>query len=233
MTVFRGDGARAGPAGRRRALAPAENRLSLRLIAEPAAPSVVRGRIRSWLEGHGWPEDAIDDVVLAVHEAVANVVDHAYPPGATGKVAISASVLPDGRRRRRARVVVKDGGNWRPPPADPGYRGRGLQMVRGCMDVVDIHPGTDGRNGTKLTMLTAAVGTTPADAGRHPRLRRLHHDLLDGVHRAQQRTLILACAARRLVDRVHRRLTGWGVGPGRQPLRREDGTHRVRYVRMP
>jgi serine/threonine-protein kinase RsbW len=232
VTVFRGDGARAGPAGRRRALAATGKNLSLRLVAEAAAPSVVRGRVRRWLEGHGWPEDAIDDVVLAVHEAVANVVDHAYPPGARGEVAISASLLSDGPHRRRVHVVVKDRGRWRPPPADPGYRGRGLQMVRGCMDVVDILPGTDGRHGTKLTMLSAAVGTTPAEVGSHPRLRRLHHDLLDGVHRAQQRTRILACAARRLLGTVHR-LTGWGLGPGAPPLRRENGTHHVQYVRTP
>ena len=136
----------------------------MHLLAEPTAPSAVRARFRKWLNGHGWPDDAVDDVILAVHEAVANVIDHAYPAGYTGDVAVTATLLADSARRR-VRVVVRDRGRWRSPPADPGNRGRGLQMVRSCMEDVEILPGTHSRDGTEITMLSASV-TPAAGAGR-------------------------------------------------------------------
>lgn len=136
----------------------------MHLLAEPTTPPVVRARFRAWLEGHGWPADAVDDVILAVHEVVANVIDHAYPAGDTGDLAVTATLLADGGRRR-VRIVVRDRGRWRSPPVDPGYRGRGLQMVRSCMEDVEILPGIRSRDGTEITMLSASV--TPAvGAGR-------------------------------------------------------------------
>jgi hypothetical protein len=59
------------------------------LIADRDAAPRVRRALRCWLCERGWPPDEGDDVVLAVDEAVTNVVAHAYPDGATG----SASVL--------------------------------------------------------------------------------------------------------------------------------------------
>jgi serine/threonine-protein kinase RsbW len=137
----------------------------MHLPAEPTTPSVVRARFRKWLEGHGWPADAVDDVILAVHEAVANVIDHAYPAGYTGDVALTATLLADGRGRQRVRIVVRDRGRWRTPPTDPGYRGRGLQMVRSCMEDLEILPGIHSRDGTEITMLSASVAPA-ARAGR-------------------------------------------------------------------
>jgi anti-anti-sigma factor len=41
-------------------------------------------------------------------------------------------------------LVVRDRGRWRPPPADPGFRGRGLSIVRALMHAVDVDEGADG-----------------------------------------------------------------------------------------
>jgi serine/threonine-protein kinase RsbW len=166
VTVYAGDdGARSGRTGRREgAAASVVETLTVHLLAEPTTPSVVRARFRKWLEGHGWPADAVDDVILAVHEAVANVIDHAYPAEYTGDVAVIATLLADGGQRR-VRIIVRDRGRWRSPPTDSGYRGRGLQMVRTCMDDVEVLPGMNSRGGTEITMLSASV--TPAGgAGR-------------------------------------------------------------------
>jgi serine/threonine-protein kinase RsbW len=167
VTVYAGDdGARSGRAGRRAGAAGSVvDTLTVHLLAEPTTPSVVRARSRKWLEGHGWPADGVDDVILAVHEAVANVIDHAYPAGYTGDVAVIATLLADGGQRR-VQVVIRDRGRWRSPPADPGCRGRGLQMVRSCMEDVEILPGTNSRDGTEITMLSASVAPT-AGAGRN------------------------------------------------------------------
>jgi serine/threonine-protein kinase RsbW len=166
VTVHAGDdGARSGQTVRWAGpAAPVVDKLTMHLFAEPTTPPVVRARIRKWLEGHGWPADAVDDVVLAVHEAVANVIDHAYPAGLMGDVAVTATLLADGGHRR-VRIVVRDRGRWRSPPTDPGYRGRGLQMVRSCMEDVEILPGMHSRDGTEITMVSISV-TPAAGVGR-------------------------------------------------------------------
>jgi anti-sigma regulatory factor (Ser/Thr protein kinase) len=68
-----------------------------------------------------------------VDEAIANVVDHAYPqfedPGDVA-VAIEMGQHPNGRECIVA--SVSDRGRWRPPPSDPGYRGRGLPLMKCC-----------------------------------------------------------------------------------------------------
>ena len=41
-------------------------------------------------------------------------------------------------------IVVRDRGDWRPPPVDPGFRGRGLVMIRSMSSWAEIEPGPDG-----------------------------------------------------------------------------------------
>ena len=42
------------------------------------------------------------------------------------------------------RVEVQDFGRWRPPPADPGYRGRGLAVIHNLADEVALEVGESG-----------------------------------------------------------------------------------------
>ncbi|MCA1836494.1 MAG: ATP-binding protein [Actinobacteria bacterium] len=48
------------------------------MVAQPAALSSIRERLRQWLMTHRWPDAEIEDLVLAVSKAASNVVDHAY-----------------------------------------------------------------------------------------------------------------------------------------------------------
>lgn len=114
----------------------------VRLLGVPASASIVRERLRAWLDGFGWPEDEVDDVVLAVHEAVSNSVEHGYGGREPGEVEVTGarSVDDDGQR---VRLLVRDDGRWR-PPGDPGYRGRGIAVMRGCVAQVQVRPGDDG-----------------------------------------------------------------------------------------
>jgi hypothetical protein len=57
----------------------------------------------------------------------------------------------------RVVVTVADRGRWRPLPSDPGYRGRGLRMMRGWMDSVIIQPAAAG---TTVIMTHAATLNT-------------------------------------------------------------------------
>lgn len=127
-------------------------RLRIRLLGVPAAASVIRGRLRRWLDELGWPEHELDDVVLAVHEAVTNSVEHGYSGIDAGDVEVVGTRVVDGGSQR-ARIVVRDDGRWRPPRA-PGFRGRGLRVMRGCMAEVEVRPGTEG---TEVEMLSVPV----------------------------------------------------------------------------
>jgi anti-anti-sigma factor len=102
--------------------------------------AVVREAMRSWLAGAGVDAGDSEIVVLAAGELCANAVEHAYPAGSDAAVEISLAREPGGELA----LVVRDRGRWRPPPADPGNRGRGLGIVRALMHAVDIDEGSDG-----------------------------------------------------------------------------------------
>jgi serine/threonine-protein kinase RsbW len=132
----------------------------MRLLAVPAAASLVRERLRGWLGALGWGEADLDDVVLAVHEAVTNSIEHGYAGAEPGEVEVVGARLVEGAVQR-ARFTVRDDGRWR-PPRDPGYRGRGVTVMRGCMAEVTIRPG-DG--GTEVEMVSRPV---PVHRSRTP-----------------------------------------------------------------
>jgi anti-sigma regulatory factor (Ser/Thr protein kinase) len=143
-----------GPADRR-----GDHQLLIALPARPTSPRTIRRRLRGWLDGWGWPGDELDDIVMAVDEAVANVVDHAYrlhpAPGDVRVYAwITALTLA-----RRVTISVTDRGRWRPVPARPGYRGRGLLMMSTCMAAVHIE---HNAGGTAVTL-----SSRPVSGGDH------------------------------------------------------------------
>ncbi|HEY2203983.1 MAG TPA: ATP-binding protein [Pseudonocardia sp.] len=122
------------------------------LTADAGAPAAVRRALSAWLCELECPLEQRDDLVLAVHEAVANVVDHAYRDApAPGSVVIGSEFSQDRDGSRWVTVTVTDRGVWRPVPEDNGYRGRGLQMIGALTDWRWIEPGTDG---TRVTMVS-------------------------------------------------------------------------------
>jgi anti-sigma regulatory factor (Ser/Thr protein kinase) len=111
------------------------------VAGDPAAASLVRGRLRRWLADAGWPREDADNLVIAVSEAVSNSVEHAYRgTRRPGLITVEVGERRDGR----VVVTVTDRGRWRPVPDDPGHRGRGIAMMRAVTDQVDIDHGADG-----------------------------------------------------------------------------------------
>jgi anti-sigma regulatory factor (Ser/Thr protein kinase) len=109
-------------------------RLRLRCPARLSELRVVRMCVRRWAHDHGLPEDVLGDLQLALGEAVANGIEHAYD-GELARRASDATVEVELELRTLdgAPVVaacVSDRGRWRPIPASPGYRGRGLALIR-------------------------------------------------------------------------------------------------------
>ncbi|MFC5061814.1 ATP-binding protein [Actinomycetospora atypica] len=105
----------------------ADDRLGVRarMGAEPSAVRTLRRRVRSWLEEIGADEEAAESILLVVDEAVTNAVEHACP----GKKCDVELVVGSRACGRGLAVMVADTGEWQ-PPGDPGFRGRGLGMIR-------------------------------------------------------------------------------------------------------
>ncbi|MFI5593165.1 ATP-binding protein [Amycolatopsis sp. NPDC051758] len=109
--------------------------LRLVLAADWISPSVARSRLRDWLEAHRWPEDEVDDLVLAVSEAVSNSIEHGYgvPVDSAllphpGQIEVTASVKQSAVGARHIELTIRDAGTWREPGQGP--RGYGLDLMR-------------------------------------------------------------------------------------------------------
>jgi serine/threonine-protein kinase RsbW len=114
------------------------------LPADAKAPSTVRRHFRRWLAALDWPRLAVDDLLLAVSEAVSNAVEHAYPPHRRGQVTVEAACVDRADRGRQVVVTVRDHGAWRPPPAWHENRRRGLPLMHACAESVEIDGGPTG-----------------------------------------------------------------------------------------
>ncbi|HWC84345.1 MAG TPA: ATP-binding protein [Pseudonocardiaceae bacterium] len=99
--------------------------LRMSVPAEFVPLRTARRRLAGWARTVGLAGRDVDSVVLAAYEALANAAEHAYP-GTEGVIDLHAEV--DGEQ---VKITVADQGRWRPPPADPGNRGRGLLLIRG------------------------------------------------------------------------------------------------------
>ena len=139
----------------------------MEIPAEPGRLSTLRRGLESWLTELGVGEADIASIEIAVLEAATNSVEHAYV-GATGTVRVEGTL--DGRGRVCMSVIAE--GRWRPAPADPGRRGRGLMMMRGCMDTVEIDDTAEGtalmldRTLRREPVVSPATTSTAAGATR-------------------------------------------------------------------
>jgi anti-anti-sigma factor len=200
--------------------------LRLLLPAEPQVVATLRRTVRQWATRSGASDEEADDLVLAVGEAVTNVVEHAYTSTA-GQVEVEASI-----RQGLARIVVRDRGQWRPSRPDEG--GRGLLLMRGLVENVDV---VSGPGGTEIR-LSRRVGRAPVNTGpvsspaprplTESRLRvvvtqliedidlgnsaRLYRELLDGMSQ-EAVGLVVDLSEIRHIDsagiRMLHKLAGW------------------------
>ena len=118
--------------------------LAERLPADPRRLPAVRRRLGAWSAQAALSDDTTADLQLMLSEAATNSVEHAYRDGPPGEFRYSVRRRDDGA----IRVEVQDFGRWRPPPADPGYRGRGLAVIHNLADEVMLEV---GESGTRVT----------------------------------------------------------------------------------
>src|SRR4051794_31700565 len=89
---------------------PGQSRRLLRLVlpADPVVISVARDQVRRWLAGLSWPSGPLEDIVLAVSEAVTNAIEHAYLDQPPGMVEVRGGVEPTSGGQRRVTIIVRD-----------------------------------------------------------------------------------------------------------------------------
>lgn len=86
----------------------------------------LRADVRSWLDRHDVGEAIRHDVLLAIGEACANAVEHAYVD-ASGVGSIEICLEIEGADLT---AEISDHGSWRDPGAAGGNRGRGTGIMR-------------------------------------------------------------------------------------------------------
>lgn len=116
-------------------------------LAENVAP--LRHAVVDLAEKCGADEEVRTDLALAVGEACANVVVHAYPPGDVGPLILHAEV----RDSEISVSVVDQGQGMTPRPDSPGL-GLGLPLIANLSDKLEIRDGPSGV-GTDLSMVFA------------------------------------------------------------------------------
>jgi serine phosphatase RsbU (regulator of sigma subunit)/anti-sigma regulatory factor (Ser/Thr protein kinase) len=104
--------------------------LEVEVPAEPAQLATARHLIRRWVEANDGTDDDCAAFAIALSEACANSIEHAYGP-VNATIDLRASLL-----NGIATVTIQDHGEWREPRG--GNRGRGIPIMREFMDDVSI-----------------------------------------------------------------------------------------------
>lgn len=123
--------------------------LRLRVPAIEDSLPVVRQVLRALADTIAAESEELEDAELALTEACANAVEHAYPDS---EGVVEITLFP---REHEMLVSVRDFGRGMPPAGHepPGRRGHGLVMIEGIARAVEI----SGGDGTEIAM-TLHVG---------------------------------------------------------------------------
>ena len=138
--------------------------MELALTAQAENIAVVRYALGGLGEAFAVPEPKLSDIRLAVTEACANVVVHAYPDGHHGPMEVIASKDED-----TLTVLVRDWGRGiEPRPDSPGL-GLGLSLIAALADSVQlVHEDiehTEVRMTFSLTDSQTSIPALPGTSG--------------------------------------------------------------------
>lgn len=115
--------------------------------AVPGCVAQIRRDVVEFATGAGVPNPPLNNLRLAVSEAVTNAVVHGYPDShSDGNVTVHAEV-----RDRQICVLVTDGGVGMAPRLDSPGLGLGMPLIATLADQLDVRAGTTG--GTQIQMM--------------------------------------------------------------------------------
>jgi serine phosphatase RsbU (regulator of sigma subunit)/anti-sigma regulatory factor (Ser/Thr protein kinase) len=143
-------------------LRPSVGPLEVTVDARPEQLRRVRRALAAWLDALDLDDEDVTALELAVGEAAANAVEHAYRDRAPGPVEVRVGLDPTGD----CAVVVRDAGTWARPATDPAFRGRGLHLVRSLTDRADVDTAPDGTTVTFARRLRRRPTVPSGGVGR-------------------------------------------------------------------
>lgn len=126
--------------------------LELTVPAKAENVSVVRHVLGALGDALAVEGEILHDVRLAVSEACANVVVHAYAES-EGLLEVSARPTPD----RTLEIVVRDHGRGMGPRADSPGLGVGLPLIAALTSALEIGTGLDGATEVRMTFALDAT----------------------------------------------------------------------------
>ena len=124
--------------------------------ADPEQLVLIRRELAGWLAPLALTETETADVVLAVDEAAANAVRHAYGPDESGVVELTLWTEPG-----TLSIEIVDHGSWRPPADEPTEGGRGIPLMSTMSESVLIHYDDRGSRVLLRQRLNAAATPEP------------------------------------------------------------------------
>jgi anti-sigma regulatory factor (Ser/Thr protein kinase) len=113
--------------------------------AYPRYLAALRAEVRRWLAPLALPGHAGHDLLLAVHEAASNCVEHAY----TSATVDGTVELTFWTETHSVCVEIVDHGAWRTPTGELSGGGRGIEIMRRLIPMVLIHC---DRRGTRVLL---------------------------------------------------------------------------------
>lgn len=128
--------------------------MELALAARAENIAIVRHALGGLGEAFAVPEPKLSDIRLAVTEACANVVVHAYPDGDVGPMEVEAS-MGEGTLT----VLVRDWGRGVRPRSDSPGLGLGLSLIAALAESVQL--GHDDQEHTEVRMTFALTEEPP------------------------------------------------------------------------
>ena len=142
-----------------------EKDIKLTVRSDPRLLTSIRGLVRSWVESGDFSEKAAQQVVLAIDEACANAIRHAYEGRCDGSVELTLHAEPE-----YLEFQVSDQGVPCPPECaeqrpletpdskdvQPG--GLGVQLMYEVFDDVRFCPGATAGNCVTMKLMRAKRG---------------------------------------------------------------------------
>jgi len=119
-------------------------KLSTSMRSDPRELAAMRERIEAWLIPQGWDTTAVTEIVLAVDEALTNVIRHAYHGRTTEPIELRCGAVHDAERGDGVEIVIRDYGRQTAledicgrdlNELRPG--GLGVHIIRSTMDRAD------------------------------------------------------------------------------------------------
>ena len=120
---------------------PVADVLDIELAADPSLLSGLRRMLGRWQRSQEVEPAVASEITIAVSEACANAIEHAYGPSG-GRIHVRAARIGE-----TIRINVSDRGHWRAPRGED--RGRGLKIMAAAMDSFEVRS-TD--QGTEILM---------------------------------------------------------------------------------